>query len=161
MRDLITIVGRVGGDPQLRRTHDGGTIASFSLATSDRRRDPQTGEWADGPTSWYEVSAFRALGDNVLASVRKGDRVIVAGRLTIRRWQSGDKSGTSADVDADAVGHDLLFGTTAFTRSAGRSAHPEVGTEPAAEPEAPPRELVGAGATAASEWAPSPDDTPF
>ncbi|MFS0867334.1 single-stranded DNA-binding protein [Microbacterium sp. 179-B 1A2 NHS] len=157
MKDLITIVGRVGGDPQLRRTHDGGTIASFSVATSDRTRDPETGAWADGPTSWYDVSAFRTLGDNVLASVRKGDRVIVAGRLTIRKWQSGERSGISADIDAGAVGHDLLFGSTAFTKTAGRREQPSGPVEG----EASERELVGAGGSGSPEWRPEPGETPF
>lgn len=58
---------------------------------------------------------FRALGEHVAASVRRGQRVVVLGTLAIKRWEAGEKSGTDAEIDALAVGHDLAFGTTVFT----------------------------------------------
>lgn len=160
MKDHITIVGNVGAPPELRRGPDGVAIASFRVASTDRRRDPKTNEWTDGPTSWYSVSAFRALGENVLASIRRGQRVVVTGTLEIREWESGEKSGTSAQIVADAVGHDLKFATTVATPvrrpdDGGAAAAEEgaVGTVPEHE-----GELVGAGA---SGWAPAPGETPY
>lgn len=60
---------------------------------------------------------FRQLATNVAGSLKKGERVIVNGRLRIRDWTSGEKTGTTVDVEADSIGHDLLWGTTSFTRS--------------------------------------------
>jgi single-strand DNA-binding protein len=59
---------------------------------------------------------------NTAASINKGDRVVVAGRLRIREWQAGDKSGTNIEVDADALGHDLSWGSTVFSRSVSSTA---------------------------------------
>ena len=116
MSDTISIVGNVATDPR-RNTPNGVAITSFRLAVSQRRLDKATGEWVDGATNWYSVSAFRALGDHALHSIKKGDRVFVSGRLRIRDWTAGEKSGTSAEVEAESLGHDLLWGTTTFTKA--------------------------------------------
>ena len=81
----------------------------------------------EGETSWYSVSVFRVLAEHAFASLHKGERVIVTGRLRIRQWETSVKKGVTAEIDADALGHDLLFGTTRFERSHGTSS-------PAAEP---------------------------
>lgn len=60
------------------------------------------------------MAAFRQLGENAKASLRTGDSVIVTGRLKIRNWESNGKHGTSVDIEADAIGHDLRWGTTAY-----------------------------------------------
>lgn len=115
MKDHITIVGNVGADPEFRRLPDGTPVVSLRVASTDRRYDAKAGAWVDGLTSWYRVSVFRALGEHVAASVRRGQRVVVLGTLAIKRWEAGEKSGTDAEIDALAVGHDLAFGTTVFT----------------------------------------------
>lgn len=71
----------------------------------------------DAGTNWYSVAAYRQLGEHAKASLRTGDSVIVTGRLRIRTWESNGKQGTSVDIDAEAVGHDLRWGTTAYLRS--------------------------------------------
>ncbi len=118
MKDHITIVGNVAADPDFRRLPDGTPVVSMRVASTDRRYDAKAGAWVDGLTSWYRVSVFRTLGEHVAASVRKGQRVVVHGVLAIKRWEAGEKSGTDAEIDALAVGHDLAFGTTAFTGAA-------------------------------------------
>ncbi len=115
MKDHITIVGNVGADPEFRRLPDGTPVVSLRVASTERRYDAKAGAWVDGHTSWYWVSVFRALGEHVAASVRRGQRVVVLGTLAIKRWEAGEKSGTDAEIDALAVGHDLAFGTTVFT----------------------------------------------
>lgn len=65
----------------------------------------------------YTVSTYRQLALNVVGSVHKGDRVLVTGRLRIRQWGDGDRKGLNIDLDADALGHDLSWGKSAFTRS--------------------------------------------
>lgn len=116
MSDHITLVGNIVGDPEERATRSGDPIAAFRLAVSERRFDRERGQWIDGHTNYYAVSVFGELGRNALASLRKGERVIVAGRLRLREWETDAKRGVSADVTADAVGHDLRWGESSFSR---------------------------------------------
>ncbi len=118
MSDHITLVGNIVGDPEERSTRTGEAIAAFRLAVSERRFDRERGQWVDGHTNYYAVSVFGELGRNALASLRKGERVIVAGRLRLREWETEAKRGVSADVTADAVGHDLRWGVSSFARGA-------------------------------------------
>ncbi|MDQ1076787.1 MULTISPECIES: single-stranded DNA-binding protein [Microbacterium] len=133
MSDHITLVGNIVGDPEERATRGGDSIAAFRLAVSERRFDRERGQWIDGHTSYYAVSAFGELGRNALASIRKGERVVVSGRLRLREWENETKRGVSADVTADAVGHDLRWGTTQFQRTPrGETARSESDETPAA-----------------------------
>ncbi|MEO7121892.1 MAG: single-stranded DNA-binding protein [Lacisediminihabitans sp.] len=117
MTDNITLIGFVATPPKHFVTGEGLPITSFRLASTQRRFDRAQGRWADGETNWYTITAFRQLAMNAVSSVNKGDRVMVSGRLRIRGWEAGDRSGTNIDVEADAVGHDLSWGTSAFTRN--------------------------------------------
>ena len=113
----VTLQGWVGSDVVLRQ---GGevAVASFRVGCTPRRRQKGTGEWVDGDTQWYSVSAWRWLGENCARSLRKGDPVVVHGRLTARSYVT--KAGVEAvgfDVDALLVGHDLSRGTSAFTKA--------------------------------------------
>ncbi|KTR78023.1 hypothetical protein NS234_04995 [Microbacterium oxydans] len=114
MIDTLTIVGRVATDPTQTQTGGGVPVTNFRLATTHRRFDAATQTWTDSGTNWYSVAAFRHLGENAKASLRTGDSVIVTGRLKIRNWESNGKHGTSVDIEADAIGHDLRWGTTAY-----------------------------------------------
>lgn len=118
MSDIITVTGNIATEPTQVTTPSGAVITRFRIASAQRRRDPATGEWIDGHVNWFTVCAYRHLGANAHASFRKGERVIVSGRLRIRRWEHEDRHGTEAEIDADALGHDLMFGTSAFTRVA-------------------------------------------
>jgi single-strand DNA-binding protein len=117
MSDTLTILGNVATDPTQSRTPSGIPVTNFRVATTHRRIDPATQTWVDVSTNWYSVAAFRQLGEHAKASLRCGDSVIITGRLKIRTWESNGKSGTSIDIDADAIGHDLRRGTTAFLRA--------------------------------------------
>jgi len=117
MSDHITLVGNIVGDPEERTTRGGDAIAAFRLAVSERRFDRERSQWVDGHTSYYAISVFGDLGKNTLASVRKGERVVVTGRLRLREWENETKRGVSADVTADAIGHDLRWGVTRFERT--------------------------------------------
>lgn len=137
MSDHITIVGNIAGDPRHTHTPSGIPITTFRVASAPRRFDRTTEKWVDGETSWFSVSAFRALALNAAASLQRGERVIVSGRLRIRNWESGERSGTTAEIDAEAIGHDLLWGTSRFERAGTRHSAPESadpGSNPAAEP---------------------------
>jgi single-strand DNA-binding protein len=73
--------------------------------------------WVDGETNWYTITAFRQLALNVASSVSKGDRIIVSGKLRVRDWDNGERSGTSVEIEAETMGHDLVWGTTTFART--------------------------------------------
>jgi single-strand DNA-binding protein len=117
MSDIITLTGVVATIPRAITTSEGLAITSFRLASTQRRFDCAQEKWVDGDTNWYTVTTFRQLAANAAISVKKGERVVVTGRLRIRDWESGDKAGTNIDVEADAIGHDLSWGTAAFSRN--------------------------------------------
>ena len=118
MNDTITLRGFVATEVRTNTADSGLAIAGFRMCTTERRFDRESGLWLDGHTNWYSVSMFRQLATNAGVSIHKGDRVIVTGRLRVRQWATdGGRSGTSVDIDADAVGHDLMWGTANFRRS--------------------------------------------
>lgn len=117
MTDTMTITGLVATTPRHIITAEGLAVTSFRLASNLRRFDRKRNEWVDAGTNWYTVSTYRKLALNIVGSVQKGDRVLVTGRLRIRQWSDGDKKGLNIDLDADALGHDLGWGTAVFTRS--------------------------------------------
>lgn len=117
MTDTISITGLVATTPKHVVTGTGLSITNFRFASTQRRFDKVEQKWMDADTNWYTVATFRQLATNVVASVQKGQRVIVTGRLRVRDWALDDKHGTNVEIDADAVGHDLSWGTTVFTRS--------------------------------------------
>ena len=140
MSDQITLTGLVATPPKHIVTSEGLQITSFRLASTQRKFDRAEQKWVDADTNWYTVTAFRHLAANAIGSILKGQRVIVSGRLRIRDWENGEKAGTTIEVDADSLGHDLTFGTSAFTRTPSAAAEADTpATAEAAEsiPEAP------------------------
>ncbi|MGH3412369.1 MAG: single-stranded DNA-binding protein [Marmoricola sp.] len=118
----VTLQGWVGNEVD-RREVRGATCASFRVGSTPRYR--KDGEWVDGPTSWYTVNCWRTLGEHVAGSVRKGDAVVVHGRVRVDTWQrDGQPPSTSWFVDAVFVGHDLNRGTSRFAKGV-RPARPE------------------------------------
>jgi single-strand DNA-binding protein len=117
MSDHVTVHGLVATEPRHLVTKDGLEITSFRLAAMQRRFDRQLGKWRDDGTNWYSIASFRILAKNAAASLEKGHRVIVSGRLKVREWDAGEKSGVSVDIEADSIGHDLVWGSTTFERN--------------------------------------------
>ena len=143
MSELITVAGLVATTPRHLVTQDGLPITSFRLASSHRKFDRNQNKWIDGETNWFTVTSFRQLAINSAGSVAKGDRVIVTGKLRVRDWDNGERAGTSVEIEADGLGHDMTWGSSVFTRTVlVREPEPEEEspeTEEVAEPE-----LVGA-----------------
>jgi single stranded DNA-binding protein (ssb) len=172
MTDLIAITGNITSTPE-RRKSTGATIATFGLASTERRLED--GTWVDVHTNFYNVAVFRQLAENVLHSLEKGQRVIVTGRVRVRHWESNGRTGTSVDIEASSVGPDLMFGTAVFTRTAGaRASAPTSSREeeqewaPSAQSDAPPAPQGAVrdesrGLVAAGHWGepPSEETTPF
>ena len=131
MTEQVCIRGPIATTPRQVVTESGLNVISFRLASSYRKFDPEKNTWVTGDTNWFTVSAFRKLAINSSASLAKGDRVIVQGKLRIRDWDNGERSGTSVEIDADAIGHDLSFGTTSFERTAITEEDSEAELQPA------------------------------
>ncbi|MBI5161393.1 MAG: single-stranded DNA-binding protein [Micrococcales bacterium] len=121
MSATITVLGSVGNDPTLSHHPNDLAIAKFRLASTTRRFDKGEQKWVDADTTWYTVTAFRSLAEHVAASVVKGQPVIVTGRLKVEQWTKEQRSGTSFEIEAELVGHDLRWGTAAFTRPVSRA----------------------------------------
>jgi single-strand DNA-binding protein len=117
MIDSITLTGIVATDPRHIVTSDGLAITTFRLASGQRRFDRTTNSWIDTDTNWYTVSTFRLLARNVARSVQKGQHVMLTGKLRQREWASGERSGTSVEVAADSLGHDLNWYMTTAIRT--------------------------------------------
>jgi single-strand DNA-binding protein len=117
MSDTISVTGLVATTPRHITTSEGLAITSFRLASSQRRYDRTQQRWIDADTNWYTVSCFRGLASNAAGSLVKGDRIMVSGLLKIRDWENTDRSGTTVEIEADNLGHDLFWGTSTFTRT--------------------------------------------
>jgi single-strand DNA-binding protein len=120
----VTLVGFVAQDPIQRPTKNGVLVTDLRVGTTPRVQDRVTSEWRDGETSYYSVSCWRRLGDNVRASLRKGDPVMIKGKFRSRTFT--DKNGVSRtviDIMADTVGHDMNRGVANYLRQQRR---PEV-----------------------------------
>lgn len=118
MSDNITVRGYVATDMKSGVAESGLAYASFRMCSTERRFDRNTNSWTDGQTNWYAISMFRQLATNAGVSIKKGDKVVVSGRLRVRPWIREDgRTGTSVDIDAETVGHDLMWGTAHFHRT--------------------------------------------
>lgn len=117
MSEKISVQGLVATTPRHLVTQDGLPITSFRMASTHRRFDRTTKKWVDGETNWYTITAFRQLAINIAGSVSKGERVMVSGKLRVRDWDNGERAGTSVEIEAEAIGHDLNWGTGTFTRT--------------------------------------------
>lgn len=129
----VTVSGNVVGDPVARLTKADVPFVTFRVASNVRRVNFKTGEYIDAGTNFVNVTAFRALGINLANSLKKGEPVIVYGRMRINQWVNGEKSGTTVEIDAYNVGHDLTWGQTTFVKvtkpqlnQSDRMADPEV-----------------------------------
>lgn len=114
----VTISGNVVGDPQVRMTRANVPFVTFRVASNVRRVDYKTGEYIDAGTNFVNVTAFRSLGVNLANSLEKGQPVIVYGRMRINQWTNGDRTGTTVEIDAYNVGHDLTRGQSTFVKVA-------------------------------------------
>jgi len=114
---MITLQGWLGTDVTLRKAGEV-PVASFRLACTPRRFNRRTENWSDGITQWYTVNVWRGLAENAAASLRRGDPVVVTGRMQLHTYvNNNDVEVTVFEVEASHLGHDLSRGTSAFTRT--------------------------------------------
>jgi single-strand DNA-binding protein len=143
----VVLTGFVVSAPYFRHTAKGNPATTLRVAYTPRHVDRDTGEWADGETSFVNVLCYRTLASNVAMCLRKGEPVLVRGRLRVRPYQ--DKEGApriAVEVDAQAVGHDLTRGVAHFSRTqraAGETAAESAQTQAAAQSQPPGEDQAG------------------
>ncbi len=115
---VITIVGNVTGDPELRFTPSGAAVANFTVASTPRAFDRQSNEWKDGETLFMRCSVWRDAAENVAESLQRGTRVIVTGRLKSRSYETkeGEKR-TVIEMEVDEVGPSLRYASAKVTKT--------------------------------------------
>ena len=163
---VITVIGNLTADPELRWTQSGAAVADFTIASTPRTYDRNAGEWRDGDTLFMRCSVWRETAENVAESLRKGMRVIVQGRLTQRSYETpqGERR-TVVELQVDEVGPSLRRARAQVTRNqpqpasaggfgAGSASGPgEGGWAPSAMLDAPQHDPWGAPA--------APSEPPF
>lgn len=117
---VITVVGNLTADPDLRFTPAGVAVANFTVASTPRTFDRQSGEWRDGEALFLNCSVWRQYAENVSESLRKGMRVVVQGRLRQRSFEAKDGTRrTVVELDVDEVGPSLRYATAQVTKTSG------------------------------------------
>ncbi|MGH3448844.1 MAG: single-stranded DNA-binding protein [Nocardioidaceae bacterium] len=115
---IITVVGNLTDDPDLRFTPSGAAVANFTVASTPRFFDKQTSEWRDGDALFLRCSIWRQAAENVAESLQRGSRVVVQGRLKQRSFETreGEKR-TVVEMDADEIGPSLRYATAKVTKT--------------------------------------------
>ncbi|GAB3631947.1 hypothetical protein GCM10027421_13000 [Microbacterium shaanxiense] len=156
---ILTIVGNLTAEPELRQTGSGVAVASFTVASTPRNFDRQTNEWKDGDALFMRCSAWRDLATNITASLTKGTRVIVTGRLQQRSYQ--DREGNnrvSLELQVDEVGPSLKYATAQVVRGdrSGGGGAPVAAAAGGAAPAA----TTDSWSSTNTDWS-TADETPF
>jgi single-strand DNA-binding protein len=137
---LVTVAGNVAAEPRFRVTAAGVRVASFRLASTERRYNKELQAWRDGDTVYYTVTCWRSMAENAVESVHKGQPMIVHGRLRVSSYEKEGQTRTAVEIEARSLGHDITWGVSTFTK-----AGPSTGAD---------RQLIG-------ELAAEFDDEPF
>lgn len=160
---VITIVGNLTADPETRTTQNGGTVCNFTIASTPRQYNSQSGQWEDGPALFLRCAAWRDLAAHCAQSLSKGMRVIAQGRLRQHSYQAQDGSNRIViEMQVDEIGPSLRYATAQVTRADGqRSTRPQPTGQredaPATDPWTADRAtLSGAGRFAADRPATDP-----
>ncbi|MCD2170358.1 single-stranded DNA-binding protein [Microbacterium sp. JC 701] len=116
---VITVVGNLTADPELRYTQNGIPVANFTIASTPRTFDRQANEWKDGEALFLRASVWREFAEHVAGSLAKGSRVIATGRLKQRTYQDREGNNrTAIELEVDEIGPSLRYATATVTRAA-------------------------------------------
>lgn len=147
---LITVVGNLVADPEPRVSQAGKSWVTFRIASTPRVRDRQSGDWSDGEPLWIGCRAYGEYADNIAASLTKGMRVIVYGRLTQRSYTDNQgQQRTSLDLEVEEVGPSLRFATAQVSRGQARG---QVGGFGGNQPQGQPSWGQSAGGQQENPW---------
>jgi single-strand DNA-binding protein len=160
---VITVVGNLTADPELRYTQNGLPVANFTIASTPRTFDRQANEWKDGEALFLRASVWRDFAEHVAGSLTKGMRVVATGRLRQRSYQDREGNNrTAIELEVDEIGPSLRYATAQVTRAAGGGqSRGQVADEPWATPGSSGGGNNGGGADAWSAPGAYGDDTPF
>lgn len=115
---VITVVGNLTGDPELRFTPNGAAVANFTIASTPRNFDRASGEWKEGETLFLRASVWREAAENVAETLRKGMRVIAQGRLKSRSYETKEgERRTSMELEIEEIGPSLRFASASVNRN--------------------------------------------
>lgn len=114
----IVIVGNVTRDPETRDA-GGATVTRIGVAVSNRKFNRDSNEWVDEEPTFWDVSAWRDLGVNLAASVGKGSRIVVTGKLLQRKYEKDGQQRTAFEIEAEDVGVSVRFATVSATKTGG------------------------------------------
>jgi single-strand DNA-binding protein len=115
---IITVVGNLTSDPELRYTQNGLAVANFTIASTPRTLDRASNEWKDGEALFLRASVWREFAEHVAGSLTKGSRVIATGRLKQRNYQDRDGNNrVSIELEVDEIGPSLRYATASVTRA--------------------------------------------
>ncbi|NSC22613.1 single-stranded DNA-binding protein [Streptomyces albus subsp. chlorinus] len=118
----ITVVGNLTDDPELKFTQSGAALARFTVASTPRQYDRESGQYCDGTAMFMRCSAWRGLAENVAASLAKGHRVVVSGRLRQHNWQTPEGENRSMlALEVDEIGPSLRFATAQPVKATGEA----------------------------------------
>jgi single-strand DNA-binding protein len=112
----ITLVGNVVDEVANRPTTSGLSRVSFRVASTQRRKDRDTGQWVDGHKFFVNVTFWREFAENVAASLKKGDPVVVSGRIFSRQYIKDESNHIAYEIEPESIGHDLARGTSEFKK---------------------------------------------
>lgn len=147
---IVTVVGNLTADPELRYTQTGLAVANFTIANTPRVWDKQNNEFKEGEALFLRASVWREFAENVAGSLTKGTRVIATGVLKQRSFETkeGEKR-TSIELEIDSIGPDLRYASAQVTRVQSNRSQGENRQQAAAQPQAE------------EQWAQYSDETPF
>lgn len=114
---IITVIGNLVADPELRFTSQGAAVANFTVASTPRTFDKNRNEWVDGEALFLRCSIWRKAGENVAESLTRGMRVIVSGRLKQRSFEKDGEKRTVIELEVDEIGPSLKYATAKVTRN--------------------------------------------
>jgi single-strand DNA-binding protein len=143
---VITVVGNLTADPELRYTQGGLAVANFTIASTPRTFDRQANDWKDGEALFLRASVWREFAEHVAGSLTKGSRVIATGRLKQRSYETkeGEKR-TSIELEVDEIGPSLRYATAQVTRTSGGGGGGRSQAQVADEPWAPSAPAASGG----------------
>jgi single-strand DNA-binding protein len=153
---VITVVGNLTADPELRYTQGGLAVANFTIASTPRNFDRASSEWKDGDALFLRASCWRDFAEHVAGSLTKGSRVVAQGRLRQRSYETAEgEKRTSLELEVDEIGPSLRYATAQVIRA------PRDGSQPARQQS----DQSTVAAPAGEPWAPPAgnysDETPF
>lgn len=135
---VLTIIGNLTADPELRYTQNGLPVASFSVASTPRTFDRQANEWKDGEPLFMRCSAWRELGEHIAGSLAKGMRVVVVGNLKATSYTDRDGNQKNGiELDVQEIGPSLRYATAQVTRAASQSGGQQGGGQQQMAPQQP------------------------